>query len=66
MDNVELDSSVPDWLIEHPRLLPLFQELGVDYTCGGKSLEAACRERGLSPYDVLRRCSAYLDGPTET
>jgi regulator of cell morphogenesis and NO signaling len=63
MENVELDSSVPDWLIEHPRLLPLFQELGIDYTCGGKSLEAACRERGLRPDDVLRRGNAYLEGP---
>ena len=65
MENVELDSSIPDWLIEHPQLLPLFQELGVDYTCGGKSLEAACREKGLSPYDVLRRCNACLDGPAD-
>lgn len=65
MEIVELDNSVPDWLIEHPQLWPLFQELGIDYTCGGKSLEAACLERGLSPYIVLRRCKAYLDGPAD-
>jgi hypothetical protein len=44
MDCVDLDSSVPDWLIEHPGLLALFQELGIDYCCGGKSLRTACRK----------------------
>jgi regulator of cell morphogenesis and NO signaling len=56
MDVVDLDSSVPDWLIEHPQLLPLFRELGIDYCCGGKSLDTACREQGLDPQIVLARC----------
>jgi regulator of cell morphogenesis and NO signaling len=53
MDVVDLDSSVPDWLIEHPELLPLFRKLGIDYCCGGKSLDTACRERGLDPQILL-------------
>jgi iron-sulfur cluster repair protein YtfE (RIC family) len=64
MDSVDLDSSVPDWVIEHPELLSLFQELGIDYCCGGKSLGAACRGRGFSPHDVLARCeSEVMDRP---
>jgi hypothetical protein len=32
MYSVDLESSVTDWLIEHPGLLSLFQELGIDYS----------------------------------
>jgi iron-sulfur cluster repair protein YtfE (RIC family) len=56
MDVVDLGSSVPDWLIEHPQLLTLFHELGVDYCCGGKSLDTTCREQGLDPQQVLEKC----------
>lgn len=48
------DSSVPDLLIDHPQLLPLFQSLGIDYCCGGKSLRTACEEQRLRPQDVLK------------
>jgi iron-sulfur cluster repair protein YtfE (RIC family) len=61
MDVVDLDSSVPDWLIEHPKLLPLFRELGIDYCCGGKSLDTACRERGLDPRRVLAQCRSQRE-----
>jgi hypothetical protein len=60
-DGVDVDSSVPDWLIEHPALLPLFQELGIDYCCGGKSLQTACREQGLDPQEVLARGNQMMD-----
>ena len=49
-----LDSSVPDWVIEHPETLAVFQNLGIDYCCGGKSLEFACREQGLDVDTVLK------------
>ncbi|MEZ6093443.1 MAG: DUF542 domain-containing protein [Pirellulaceae bacterium] len=51
----DLATSVPDWLIEYPPLLALFQKLGIDYCCGGKSLETACREKGLDPTNVLQQ-----------
>lgn len=63
MNNVDLDSCVPDWLIEHPQLHALFEELGIDYSCGGKSLNAACRERGLNANDVLTLCKQRLRKP---
>jgi len=55
----DLDTAVPDWVIEHPETLAVFQELGIDYCCGGKSLEFACREQGREVKAVLSklRCS---------
>lgn len=53
MASCDLDSSVPDWVIEYPETLELFQNLGIDYCCGGKSLAYACREAGLDASAVL-------------
>jgi len=55
MSNCDLDSSVPDWIIEHPETLAVFQELGIDYCCGGKSLAYACREQRLDAEVVLKK-----------
>jgi iron-sulfur cluster repair protein YtfE (RIC family) len=60
VENVDLDSSVPDWLIEYRALLSLFRELRIDYCCGGKSLRTACEEQGLRPEEVLARCESWL------
>ncbi|MBX3401032.1 MAG: DUF542 domain-containing protein [Gemmataceae bacterium] len=59
MTSCDLDTSVPDWIIEHPETLTVFQELGIDCSCGGKSLVYACRERRFDAEVVLaklRRC----------
>jgi regulator of cell morphogenesis and NO signaling len=53
MSECDLDTPVPDWVIEHPETLAVFQELGIDYCCGGKSLAFACRQRGLDAQAVL-------------
>ena len=37
---------MPDWIIDRPETLIVFQELLIDYTCDGMSLEFACREGG--------------------
>lgn len=60
MLQLDLDDSVPDWLIEYPQLLNKFEELGIDYCCGGKSLAFAARERGLQPEIVLTQLRASL------
>jgi iron-sulfur cluster repair protein YtfE (RIC family) len=55
----DLDTSVPDWVIEHPETLSVFEALGIDCSCGGKSLAYACREQGLAVETVrleLQRC----------
>lgn len=53
MTSCDLDTSVPDWIIDHPETMAVFEELGIDYSCGGKSLEYACREQGLDAEMVL-------------
>ena len=55
MSDCDLDTSVPDWMIEHPETYAVFQELGIDYCCGGKSLEYACQERRLDEQAVLEK-----------
>lgn len=54
MTECTLDSSVPDWVIEHPETLAVFRASGIDYCCGGKSLAFACREQGLEAAAVLK------------
>ena len=50
---VDLDSSIVDWVIEHPESTPVLERYGIDYSCAGKSLEYACRQRGIDPQFVL-------------
>ena len=60
MSDCDLDMPVPDWVIEHPETLAVFQELGIDY-CGGKSLGFACRQQGLDEEAVLAKLLGQLD-----
>ena len=60
MGDCDLDTPVPDWVIEHPETLTGFQELGIDYCCGGKSLAYACRDRGLNAAAVVARLQRWL------
>jgi iron-sulfur cluster repair protein YtfE (RIC family) len=57
----DLDSSVSDWLIDHPELLLLFERRQIEYTCGGKSLEYACRQRGIDPVEFLAELNRFLE-----
>ena len=61
MTECDLDTPVPDWVIEHPPTLAVFQELGIDYSCGGKSLGYACRQQGLDAEVVLATLRCCLD-----
>jgi regulator of cell morphogenesis and NO signaling len=55
VERADLDTSVPDWLIEYPELMRLFETLGIDYSCGGKSLKAAAQDAGLDPTNLLKQ-----------
>lgn len=47
---------------EHPIFSRVFEEVGIDYCCGGKkSLSAACRDKGLPLSDITRRLETLLD-----
>ena len=51
----DLDSSIPDWIIEYPETTQVFAKLGLDIACGGKSLQYVCQHQGLSPPAVLEQ-----------
>ncbi len=49
-------TTVGEWVVREPHLGRIFEDLGIDYCCGGKvSLEEACRRRQLAPREVMRR-----------
>tara|TARA_A100001391_G_C4953270_1_gene247813 strand:+ start:501 stop:692 length:192 start_codon:yes stop_codon:yes gene_type:complete len=58
----DLDTSIPDWIIEHPETTGVFSGLGLDINCTGKSLEYACLQNDLSPTVVLEQLRDAIDG----
>ncbi len=56
----DLETSVADWVIEHPQAAALMDRLGIDYACGGRSLEWACQRTGLDPQTILRQLEREL------
>ncbi len=58
----DLDTSIPDWIMDHPQTQAVFDELGMDTSCGGKSLRYVCHQHGLSPPSVLERLQLIVDG----
>lgn len=49
----DLETSVVDWAIDHPESVAIFEEHGIDYCCGGKSLRSACLNSGVDPSHIL-------------
>ena len=60
MSEPDLDTSVVEWVIEFPLMVRLFEELGIDYHCAGKSLEYACRQQCLDPNEMLARLRHFV------
>ena len=52
---IDLDKSVADWAVDCSAAVGLFQQYGVDYCCGGKSLEYACQQAGVDPQVLVER-----------
>ena len=51
--------TVAELVLENPRLIPAFEQLGIDYCCGGShSLEDACREANVSLDQVTASVAA--------
>lgn len=61
MSECDLDTPVPEWVIEHPATLAIFQEFGIDYSCGGKSVAYACRQQGIDEQMVLKTLLGCLN-----
>ncbi|MGC8551154.1 MAG: iron-sulfur cluster repair di-iron protein [Acidobacteriaceae bacterium] len=51
---ISVDLPVREIVVEHPETIPVLEQLGIDYCCGGQhTLAEACVNRGLSPATVL-------------
>lgn len=50
----DLDTSVPDWIIDHPEAVSVLREFGIDDSCGGKSLGYVCDQQGIDGKLVLK------------
>ena len=61
MVHCDLDTPVPDWVVEYPATLAVFQELGIDCCCGGKSLAHACHQQGIGAEWVLAKLLRCID-----
>lgn len=58
----DADTSVPDWVIEYPETLAIFDEFGIDSSCGGKSLAFACIQQGIDVETVLLVIRDAIEG----
>lgn len=66
MMNLDGNTEVAQYVTERPSLATLFEELGIDYCCGGhQSLQAACQQRGLSLDQVLCQIGQGMREPSE-
>lgn len=57
MQRIDWDCSIVDWLIEHPAQLALLEELGIDYSCGGRSLGTACDDAAVERSHFAQRAT---------
>lgn len=54
MNIYQANSTVGEMVMHRPALSRVFEKVGIDYCCGGKkTLEDACREKGLDPKTLL-------------
>ena len=62
MKNITADTTVGEIVRAFPARSRVFENLGIDYCCGGKkSLAEVCQKKGLDPATVVAMLSA-LDG----
>jgi regulator of cell morphogenesis and NO signaling len=52
----DIHSTVGEMVADHPALSRVFEEVGIDYCCGGQqTLEEACGKKGLDPRSIVAR-----------
>lgn len=65
MTTFQLDNTVGSIVRDHPALSRLFEQAKVDYCCGGqKTLDEACRQRGIDPQVFLAQLEDYTASET--
>jgi regulator of cell morphogenesis and NO signaling len=61
------ETSVREIAVERPNVIPLLEEFGIDYCCGGKhTLGEACSLRSLSVATVLNKLAEQQTESTDT
>ncbi len=65
--HIEPTTIVAELVLARPGLARVFEQLGLDYCCGGKrSLETACKRKGLDVTSAIRLLEAgMIDAPTD-
>ncbi|MCM2369686.1 hypothetical protein [Aporhodopirellula aestuarii] len=58
--NCNLETTIPDWIIEHPETTGVFNEFNLDISCAGKSLQYVCLQHGLNPAEMLLRVRTVI------
>jgi regulator of cell morphogenesis and NO signaling len=62
-----LDSSVGQWVAQYPGTSRVFEDLQIDYCCGGgRPLAEACRVQQLDPQQVMERLEEAIRGGDAT
>ncbi|MDX2228194.1 MAG: iron-sulfur cluster repair di-iron protein [Leptolyngbyaceae cyanobacterium bins.349] len=65
MTTFQLDQTVGSIVRDRPALSRLFEQANVDYCCGGqKTLDEACRQRGIDPQRFLAQLEDYAASDT--
>ncbi len=53
-ESFKISDTVGSLVTRRPSLSRVFEQAGIDYCCGGKkTLETACREKGIEPHELL-------------
>ncbi|MGE3314908.1 MAG: DUF542 domain-containing protein [Planctomycetaceae bacterium] len=60
MNEPDLETSAADWVIDHPAAAHIFDELGIDYSCAGKSLRYLCEQQNQDPQAVVTRLLSII------
>ena len=62
---IDPSRTVAELVLEQPSRARVFEELGIDYCCGGKTpLAEACAARGLAVDDAATALDAAVELPT--
>lgn len=63
MKQLDLNSTIGDWISERPHTCHVFASLGLDCCEGSEnSLQQVCWERRLTPQDVLAQLHSVVEG----
>lgn len=57
----DMDSTAHEWMIEYPQTEQVFHQLGIDTSCGGKSVFYLCTQQGIDPDALLAQLQRVVE-----